>query len=214
MTIKTKEYEAKTKEEALAKALEELGLKENEIIYKVEEKKGKLFKAGSVVLHVATIQDIADYLKEALKEIVTNMGIEVNIETNVREEQINLKMYSDNNNILIGKGGQTLTALTTILKQMVAKEIGKYPYILLDVENYKEKKIGSIERMAKRIAREVSKTKIDATLENMNSYERRIVHNILTNYKNVTTISEGEEPNRHVVIKYVEKKEKEDQSEE
>ena len=207
MSLNFKEFEAKTKEEALEKALEELGVTEKDILYKTEEKKGKLFKSGSVVLYVVTIKDVADYLKEALKEIVANMGIEVNIESNIREEQINLKMYSDNNNILIGKGGQTLTAITNILKQMVYNEVGRYPYILLDVENYKEKKIGHIERMAKRVAREVSKTKIDATLDNMNSYERRIIHNVLTNYKHVTTISEGEEPNRHVVIKYVESKE-------
>ena len=88
--------------------------------------------------------------------------------------------------------------------------MGRYPYIILDVENYKEKKISNIERLAKRVAREVSKTKVDAALENMNSYERRIVHNILTNYKHVTTTSEGEEPNRHVVIKYVEEKNEEE----
>ncbi len=213
MSLNLKEFEAKTKEEAIEAALEELGVTEKEILYKYEEKKGKLFKAGSTVVYVATIKDIADYLKEALKELVTNMGIEVNIESNIREEQINLKMYSDNNNILIGKNGQTLTAITTILKQMVYNEVGKYPYILLDVENYKEKKIGSIERMAKRIAREVTKTKIDVSLDNMNSYERRIIHNVLTNYKHIETKSEGEEPNRHVVIKYVESKEEDNEEE-
>ena len=55
--------------------------------------------------------------------------------------------------------------------------------------------------MAKKIAREVRSTKVEATLENMNSFERRIVHNVLTDFKGVTTISEGEEPNRHVIIK-------------
>ena len=90
---------------------------------------------------------------------------------------------------------------------------GRYPYILLDVENYKEKKISNIERTAKRVAREVSKTKVDATLENMNSYERRIIHNVLSNYKHVVTVSEGEEPNRHVVIKYVESKEETNEEE-
>ena len=206
MELKITEYEGKTKEDALEKALEELNLEEKDILYKYKEKKGKLFKAGSFLITVTTIKDVADYLKEQLKELVTNMGIEVNIESNIREEQINLKMYSDKNNILIGKNGQTLTAITNILKEMIHKEIGKYPYVLLDVENYKEKKISNIERMAKRLAREVSKTKIDASMDNMNSYERRIVHNVLTNYKHVTTISEGEEPNRHVVIKYVESK--------
>ena len=209
MSLKTTEFEAKTKEEALNKALEELELTEKDIVYKSEEKKGKLFKAGSFVLTVATIKDIADYLKAELKELVTNMGIEVNIEVSIREEQINLKMYSDMNNILIGKNGQTLVAITNILKQMIYNELGRYPYVLLDVENYKEKKISIIERTAKKVAREVSKTKIDAALENMNSYERRIIHNVLTNYKHIKTISEGEEPNRHVVIKYVEEKQEE-----
>ncbi len=211
MSLKLTEYEAKTKEEALNKALDELNLSEKDIIYKSEEKKGKLFKAGSCIVTVATIKDIADYLKEELKELITNMGIEVNIEVSIREEQINLKMYSDANNILIGKNGQTLVAITNILKQIIYNKLGKYPYILLDVENYKEKKITNIERLAKRVAREVSKTKVDASLDNMNSYERRIVHNVLTNYKHVTTISEGEEPNRHVVIKYVEEKEKKEE---
>lgn len=207
MSLKVTKVEAKTKEDALNKALEELSITEEEIIYKSEEKKGKLFKAGSCILTIATIKDIANYLKENLKELVTNMGVEVNIEVSIREQQITLKMYSDKNNILIGKNGQTLVALTNILKQMIYNELGKYPYLLLDVENYKEKKISNIERTAKRVAHEVAKTKIDAALENMNSYNRRIIHNVLTNYKNIVTISEGEEPNRHVVIKYVESKE-------
>jgi len=140
MSLKVTKVEAKTKEDALNKALEELSITEEEIIYKSEEKKGKLFKAGSCILTIATIKDIANYLKENLKELVTNMGVEVNIEVNIREQQITLKMYSDKNNILIGKNGQTLVALTNILKQMIYNELGKYPYLLLDVENYKEKK--------------------------------------------------------------------------
>ena len=109
-------------------------------------------------------------------------------------------MYSDNNNILIGHNGNTLRALETIVSQKIQVEIGVHFVVSLDVENYKDKKIASIERLAKRVAREVSKTKVAAKLENMNAYERRIVHNILTNFKGVTTQSEGEEPNRHVVI--------------
>ena len=58
------------------------------------------------------------------------MGIEANFESNVRNNQINIKMYSDKNNILIGKNGQTLMAIQTVLRQMVHNEIGMYPYIL------------------------------------------------------------------------------------
>ena len=82
-----------------------------------------------------------------------------------------------------------------------------YPHIVLDVENYKEKQELNLERLAKKLAREVVKTKVDVKLDNMNSYERRIIHNTLGNNKKVSTISEGEEPNRHVVIKYVESQE-------
>ena len=139
------------------------------------------------------------------------MGIDVQLESNIREEQINIKMYSDNNNILIGKNGQTLNAMQKVLRQQVYNKIGKYPYILLDVENYKEKKMGNLERMAKRTAKEVLKSHIDVTLDDMNSYERRVIHNALTKFKNISTLSEGEEPHRHIVIRYVENNDKEEE---
>ena len=205
--MKLEVFEGKTREEAKEKALEALNVSETEIFYKEEEIKGKLFKATTYKCSVIKISDIAEFLKGKLAELLDNMGIESQFETNVRDEQINIKMYSDKNNILIGKNGQTLMAIQTVLRQMVHNEIGMYPYILLDVENYKEKKITNLERTAKRIAKEVQKTKIDVSLDNMNSYERRIVHNVLTKFKNISTASEGEEPNRHIVIRYVETEE-------
>jgi len=197
-------FEAKTKEEALAKALESLKVEENEIFYLEEEKKGKLFKSGTYLIKAIKISDIAEYIKNNVKELLTNMNIDAQIETSIRESQINLKLYSDKNNILIGRNGQTLMAIQTVLRQQVYKEIGIYPYILLDVENYKEKKIKNLERNAKRIAKEVIKTKSEVKLDDMNSYERRIVHNALAEFKNISTKSEGEEPNRHIVISYIE----------
>ena len=73
--------------------------------------------------------------------------------------------------------------------------------VLLDVENYRQKRQKSLEFLAKKTAKEVSRTKVEAHLENMNAYERRIIHNILTDFKGVKTESEGVEPNRHIVIK-------------
>ena len=205
--MKLEVFEGKTKEEAKEKALEALNVSETEMFCKEEEIKGKLFKATTYKCSAIKISDIADFLKEKITELLNNMGIESQFETNVRDEQINIKMYSDKNSILIGKNGQTLMAIQTVLRQMVHNEIGMYPYILLDVENYKEKKISNLERTAKRIAKEVQKTKIDVSLDNMNSYERRIIHNALTKFKNISTTSEGEEPNRHIVIRYVETEE-------
>ena len=205
--MKLEVFEGKTREEAKEKALNALNVSEKEMFCKEEEIKGKLFKAATYKCSAIKISDIAEFLKVKLTEILNNMGIESQFETSVREEQINIKMYPDKNSILIGKNGQTLMAIQTVLRQMVHNEIGMYPYILLDVENYKEKKIGNLERTAKRIAKEVQKTKIDVSLDNMNSYERRIIHNALTKFKNISTTSEGEEPNRHIVIRYVETEE-------
>lgn len=202
--MKLEVFEGKTKEEAKAKALESLKITEEEAYIKEEEIKGKLFKATTYKCSVIKYSDIADFIKNKLNELLNNMNLEVKFETNVRNEQINIKMYSDNNNILIGRNGQTLMAIQTILRQIVHNEIGIYPYILLDVENYKEKKISQLERNAKKIAHEVQKTKIDVSLDNMNSYERRIIHNALANFKNISTLSEGDEPNRHIVIRYKE----------
>jgi spoIIIJ-associated protein len=200
--MKFEVFEAKTLEDAKAKALEELNVSEEEIISTYEEKKGKLFKGSTVLFKAVKISTVAEFIKDNLKELLENMNIEAQFETNVRNSQINIKMYSDKNNILIGKNGQTLMAIQTILRQQVYNKINVYPHILLDVENYKEKKLSNLERNAKRIAKEVMKTKIDVELDNMNSYERRIIHNALADFKNISTTSEGEEPNRHIVIRY------------
>lgn len=202
--MKLEIFEGKSLEEAKNKALEKLNVEENEILIKSEEKKGKLFKSASFIVKVIKISDVANYIKDKLDEILKNMNISGKYESSIRDEQINIKIYSDKNNILIGKNGQNLKALQTILRQIVYKDIDIYPYILLDVENYKEKKINNLERSAKRIAKEVQKTKVAVSLDNMNSYERRIIHNALSNFKNISTTSEGEEPNRHIVISYKE----------
>ena len=194
-------YEGKKEEEVFAKVLEDLNVKEEEILYHKEIKKGSLFKSDTTKFTIAKIEEVANSLKEFLNNTLTDMGIETRFETNIREKQINIKMFSNNNAILIGHDGNTLTALSTICKQYIFNQIGVYPYLNLDVENYKDKQIGHIERLAKNLAREVRNTKQEIVMENMNSYERRIVHNCLTNFKGVETISEGEEPNRHVIIK-------------
>lgn len=147
------------------------------------------------------MDNIVEYIKDYLKSLTKDMGLDVTFESKIREQQITIKMYSDNNKILIGKNGQTLKALTTVIKQVVYNEIKSYPYLILDVENYKEKQAQYLERLAKNIAREVSQTKEPVELEDMNSYERRIIHNVLTDNPKVYTESIGEEPNRHVVIK-------------
>lgn len=194
-------YTGKNLDELKTNAYQELNLEENECLIKVTEDKGSLFKGQSYTLDVYKITDVAAEIKNYLSELLTKMGLETTFETKIRGEQITIKMFSNQNNILIGRNGQTLKALQQIIRQHIFNIIGVYPYILLDVENYKEKCENHLEKLAKQIAREVTKTKQPVIMDNMNSYERRIVHNTLANFKNITTFSEGEEPNRHIVVK-------------
>ena len=194
-------YTGKNLDELKTNAYQELNLEENECLIKVTEDKGSLFKGQSYTLDVYKITDVAAEIKNYLSKLLTKMGLETTFETKIRGEQITIKMFSNQNNILIGRNGQTLKALQQIIRQYIFNIIGVYPYILLDVENYKEKCENHLEKLAKQIAREVTKTKQPVIMDSMNSYERRIVHNTLANFKNITTFSEGEEPNRHIVVK-------------
>jgi len=193
-------YEGKDEEKLLNEGLEDLKVTLEEVVtYTTTEKTGLLKKEVKKV-HIIKLDDIVDFIKDYLKDITKSMGLDVQMESKIRDSRITIKMFSDDNSILIGKDGKTLKALTTVVKQVVYNEIHTYPYLALDVSDYKEKQDKHLERLAKNIAKEVSKTKEPVTLENMNSYQRRVVHNALSKFKNVYTKSEGEEPNRHVIV--------------
>ena len=129
------------------------------------------------------------------------MGLTVNLEVRRRDENITIKIFSDHNAVLIGKNGRALEALQTIIRQIVHNETKEFISIILDVENYKDKRVKNLEILAKKIAKEVANTKVETKLDSMNSYERRIIHSILSDNKYVYTESIGEEPNRCVVGK-------------
>ena len=102
---------------------------------------------------------------------------------------------------LIGKNGKNLKSLQILVGQAINKEINQNFKFTIDINDYQEKKERNLIRLAKNIAREVSETKVEAKLDSMNSYERRIIHNALANSSKVYTESCGEEPERYVVIK-------------
>ena len=194
-------FSEKTEEEALETALNELNVSKDDILYETKEQKGGLFKGKKVEITVTKKSDINDFIKETVTKIVTDMGFDVKIETKLRDGILNLTLHSDNNNLLIGRDGKNMNALSTIVKQIIQNELGVYYKFNLDVGEYKLKQQKNLERMAKRVAREVAKSKVEVKLDPMNSYERRIIHNILNDDRYVYTESVGEEPNRCVVIK-------------
>lgn len=198
--MKKYQYEGKTKEEAIEKATQELKVAQENLIINILEEKNTLLKK-SVKIEVINYNDVVDYIKENIQEITKLMGMTVNLEVRKRDDNITIKIFSDHNAVLIGKNGSTISALQTIIRQIVLSQTNTFISIILDVENYKEKKMKNIEYLAKKVAREVAKTKVEAKLDSMNSYERRIVHSILSEDKYVYTESIGEEPERCVVIK-------------
>ena len=195
-------YQAKTKEEAINNAKAELQeVEENLFIKEISEEKGGLFKSKKVEIEVIEKREVIGYIKEYLIKLLKDLGFNAQIEIKNKEEIPTYVIYSDNDALLIGKNGKNLTALSTVVSQHLNKELGRNYKFILDINAYKEKRDKNLERLAKRIAREVGTTKVEAKLDPMNSYERRIIHNALTNSKRVYTESEGEEPNRYVVIK-------------
>ena len=193
-------YEGKNFEEVKTKALQELDVKEEDTIINIlEEKQGLLKK--NVKIEITTVQDIINFIKETINKILDLMNISANLEVRRRDNNIEIKIFSEHNSILIGHEGRTLDSFQNIIRQIVSHEIDDKYRVMIDIENYRDKKVSNLERTAKRIAREVKLTKVETKLEPMNSYERRIVHNALSKNKYVYTESVGEEPNRCVVIK-------------
>ena len=193
-------YEGKTKEEAIEKALTELKVDEKNLIVNVLQEKNTLLKK-IVKIEVINYNDLVDFIKESIIEITKMMGLTANLEVRRRDDNITIKIFSDHNAVLIGKNGSTIEALQTIIRQIVHNETKEFIGVILDVENYKEKRVKNLEYLAKKIAREVKETKVETKLDSMNSYERRIIHSTLSDNKYVYTESVGEEPNRCVVVK-------------
>ena len=193
--------EAKSQEEALTKCLEELNVNSNEVYYYIEEGTAGLFGKKKYTAYVVTKYDVKEYVKKFLTELASKMNTSFNVEVNEKDGVISAIIVTDDSAIMIGKEGKTLNSIQTILRQSLRKYGAFDIKVNLDISGYKAKREKNIEREVRKIAKEVLKTKIEAKLDPMNSYERRIVHTIIAEYDGLATQSEGEAPNRYVVIK-------------
>lgn len=199
--MKLYSFEGKNLDDLKEKVLNELDKEENELFIAVTEEESGLFKTKKYHLDVLKKEDVVEEIKHLLHEIIGAMGIEVNIEVKKRENYLGFNLLSNNNAILIGKDGKTLDAIQLLIKSSISNRTGFTPSIVIDVEGYKEKQHKRLENLAYKLAKEVLRTGIEVKMDSMNSYERRLVHEIISKIDGVHTISEGEEPNRYVVIK-------------
>lgn len=195
--IKVYNYVGQSEDECKLKCIEELDVYACDIITKTVEEEGK------VKVDIIKKEDVINYIKEYISNVAKSMNLEIYLEVRESEEIFNVVMISNNNSILIGKDGRTLNSLQTLIRQSIQNETGFNVKVNLDASNYRAKKVKYFEYDIKNIVREVQKTKMDIKLDPMNSYQRRIVHSLVSNYDNIETESVGEEPNRCVVIKYI-----------
>lgn len=196
-------FTAKTIEEALELAVGELGVESaSELVYKVVEEKKGLFKKVATIEVIEPI-DEANYAVEYLTTVIKAFDINPTITAEIKEGMIFIDVDSDHNSILIGKNGRTLQALTEITKLAAAVRFEKRVHLLVDVNNYKEGRYRKVVSMAKNVAKEVQRTKVEAKLDPMPADERRRVHNALTKFSNIKTESVGNGHRRQIIIKYV-----------
>lgn len=139
--------------------------------------------------------------QEFLQQLTELMGVHVSVAVATDEEgNVRVNMEGDTLGILIGRRGETLDALQYLTSLQVNKGQSNYTRVTLDTEGYRAKREEALVRLANRMANRCQKTGRKVSMEPMNPYERRILHSALQNHAAVTTHSEGEEPNRHVVI--------------
>lgn len=201
--MKLFKYEGKNLDELKNKAFSDLNASENELFLKIDEEFVGILKKKKYILCVLIKEDVMKYIKNYIYDITKYMGINVNAEIKLRDNMILINLFSEDCSVLIGKNGKTLESLQTLIKNTILVKTGIKINIFLDIENYKEHSNIKLESHIKKIAKEVKMSGIEVKLDPMNSFKRRIVHNAVSSVNGVSSKSEGEEPNRYVIIRKI-----------
>lgn len=223
--IKSLEKTGRTEEEAIAAALQELGLERDDVsVTVIERAKSGFLGIGAApavvrVEYEAPDEPEAEAEPEAKTEIAADdeyaqirvflsgllerMGVKAEIEISPRDDKgVVVNLSGPGMGAVIGRRGETLDAIQHLTNYVVNRGNDKHMHISVDAESYRAKREESLVRLAEKMAAKVIKYKRSMALEPMNSYERHIIHAALQNYEGVTTSSTGTEPNRRVVVSY------------
>lgn len=170
----------------------------------VREKTTKPVKPVEILTDPEEIKEVENRAKVFLRDVFASMNlgeVEITSEYNTTDGSLEVDFEGEDMGILIGKRGQTLDSLQYLTSLVVNKGKSNYIRVKLDTEDYRKRRKETLENLARGIAYKVRKTRKPVILEPMNPYERRIIHSALQGNKFVETVSEGEEPYRHVVVK-------------
>lgn len=196
-------YTGKTLEVVLASIAKEKNVAVEDITYYViEESAGFLGFGASVSVEAFVSKDVEVFVQDYLNNFFNNLDLNVEVESELVKNKLNIKLNAENNGILIGKNGQTLQGLNTLIRQVVNSMFKRRFFVFVDINNYKQERYQRLRALARSVGKKVSRTKIDASLDPMPNDERRVIHQELTNMPHVKTISEDSGRKRHLKIIY------------
>ena len=198
-----KTYEGKTLDDVIQHACQDLGITPDELTYEIiEEKKGLFSK--KVVIECYCESMVQEYMESFVRKTLTNMEFQVETVSYVQDGRIYCNINTDNNSILIGKGGVILRAFNLIVRQAVQNEFKKRFEISLDINGYRETRYKKVSAMAKRLGKQVLKTKIAVKLDPLPADERKVIHQTISEMgPHLKTESQGEGKGRFTTISYV-----------
>lgn len=201
--MKKMTFESKTKEEAKQQVLDAFRVSEDFITINYTEKKGMFGLKRSYDVEAYVDVDVVELGLNTLKSMFDTMEVEAEIEvdTNPDTNEIAYLINTNENPVLIGKNGKTLENIQYYLRNLLNLFTEEYQLVLVDIGGYKANRQKQLEILATKTAKEVARSKVPAKLSPMNAYERRIIHTKLSEWRDVITSSEGETPNRYLVIK-------------
>ncbi|MGL5244902.1 MAG: RNA-binding cell elongation regulator Jag/EloR [Sarcina sp.] len=203
--MKTIETVGKTVEEALNNALRQLNTTEDKVEYTVldEGSKGFFNLIGTKPAKISVIlkRDYIEEGKDFLDSILKKMEISAEIKLKQENNTININLIGKNMGSIIGYRGETLDSIQYLVSLVINKD-HKNPYkrVVIDTENYRSKREETLKKLASKTAYKVKKYHKTIKLEPMNPYERRVIHAALQEDNSIQTYSEGDEPNRRIVI--------------
>jgi len=208
MCIKEKKVDyiqisAKTRSEAIEKAKEKFGVGEENLDIKVVDEGSRGFLgigAKDYVINVKKIVKKDEVIRDFLKKIYNCLDIKIDVRVEEEEDTVRVFVTGEGASILIGRHGESLDGLQTIVNIYLTKETDEHKRLILDIEGYREKREASLVAYAKKMAQKVIYSRRSIKLDAMNPYERRIVHFALQDNNRITSFSEGEEPNRRIVL--------------
>lgn len=202
------EKKAKTVDEAVSLALEELGASKDDVdIEIIEETKGLFGLLGNKEVKVrVTLREREEVsrAREFIKNVTEKLGmdIEQEISFNGEDKILKIELKGEGLGLLIGRRGETLDSIQYLTNIFVNKKSDDYIKVTIDAENYRERREEALVSLAKRTAAKAVKYRKNMVIEPKNPYERRIIHEALQDYPEVTTYSVGEDPNRKVIVAY------------